>query len=844
MGSTMKMWTPSGQHPTPRQRRPTSRSGSSGGQGASLGRVAQPRGPWLAILKWVVIAGVAGAALAAATTAFVFWMYGRDPSLPDYARLSDYHPKQVTTITDASDRRIGEIFSERRTVVAFEKVPPVIVDAFVAAEDNKFWTHAGVDYWGMFRALVANLRAGQTKQGASTITQQVVKTFLLSPERTFRRKIQEIILARRLEQSLTKQEILALYMNQIYFGHGRYGIAEAAQFYFGKRVEQLNIGEAAMLAGLVQSPEHISPRKNPKRAKERQTYVLNQLVGMQKLTVAEAQKWIDAPIQIVARPFPDLGSAPEWVDLVKRELVRLHGNEAALDTLGATVRTTLDPSLQTVAQKALQNGLRALDKRHGVGRPERSLKPDKVSAELARLTKKLPRGGPAAKDIYDAIVTEVFDEDREIAVDLGDWKAAIALGGPDDERFNPPDGDGKTKKPSERFKPGDVVSVMLPPAAPKATTSAAAADADGDDEASAKPKRNTVTVKHAKHRVVFSPGPEGAVVIIDVKSRKVRALVGGYASKVAGFNRATMAHRQPGSSFKPFVYTAAIDSGKYTPARIVNDAPEVFDEFPQWKPKNFETGRYDGPVRLRYALSKSINTVSLRIAHDITPDAIVATAKKMGIASELTPEMSIALGSNEVTPLEITNAVATLAAGGIAADPRFVDAIDGKATPPAKGEQVLRPEVAYVVTEMMRSVVTEGTATAAAALKIPIAGKTGTSNDARDTWFLAITPDYAIGVWTGYDDNRSMGRETGGMAAVPIFVEIMKQMNQPAKSFVRPAHVVEATVDKRTGLLAPDGAPKNASLTEVFVEGTQPTEVAPTPDDITEENKTKDEYED
>jgi penicillin-binding protein 1A len=343
---------------------------------------------------------------------------------------------------------------------------------------------------------------------------------------------------------------------------------------------------------------------------------------------------------------------------------------------------------------------------------------------------------------------------------------------------------------------------------------------------------------------VFAPGPEGAVVIIDVKTRKVRALVGGYASKVAGFNRATMAHRQPGSSFKPYVYATAIDSGKYTPATLVNDAPESFRDFPEWKPKNFETGRYEGPVRLRYALSKSINTVSLRIAYDVKPENIVAMAKRMGIVSNLTPEMSIALGSNEVTPLELTNAVATLAAGGIAAEPQFVDAIDGKSTPPARGEQVIRPEVAYVVTDMMRSVINEGTASLAAALKIPIAGKTGTSNDARDTWFLGLTPDYAIGVWIGYDDNRSMGHETGGTNAVPVYVEIMKQMSQPAKSFVRPAHVVEATIDKKTGLLAPDGAPKGTTMTEVFVEGTAPTEIAPMPDDVTEENKTKGEYED
>jgi len=253
---------------------------------------AKPRRRWLRIVKWLAIAGFAGMTLLVATVAFVFWMYGRDPeTCPTTRSSATTNPKQVTTITDGNDRRIGEIFSERRTVVAYDKVPPIVVDAFVAAEDNKFWTHGGVDYWGMFRAFLANLRAGHTKQGASTITQQVVKTFLLTPERTFKRKIQEIILARRLEKALTKEEIMTLYMNQIYFGHGRYGVEEAARFYFGKHVGQLNIGEAALIAGLPQSPENISPRKNPKRAKERQTYVLNQLAEMGKITPAEAQKW-------------------------------------------------------------------------------------------------------------------------------------------------------------------------------------------------------------------------------------------------------------------------------------------------------------------------------------------------------------------------------------------------------------------------------------------------------------------------------------------------------------------------------------------------------------------------
>ena len=834
-GQTIRMWNP------PQQKAPSSPPKAKAKLQTKPGaKPAKPPPPprkrWITVVKWLAIVGFSGLLLLVATVAFVFWMYGRDPNLPDYSKLGDYHPKQVTQILDANDNRIDEIYSERRTYVPYEKVPKILIDSFVAAEDNKFWTHGGVDYWGMFRAFIMNIRAGgRSKQGASTITQQVVKTFLLTPEKTFKRKIQEIILARRLEKSLTKEEIMTLYMNQIYFGHGRYGVQEAAKFYFGKDVGQLNVGEAALIAGLPQSPNNISPRVNPARAKERQTYVLNQLVGMGNLTQAEAQKWIDAPIQVVQTPFPQLGSAPGWLELAKKELIAEKG-EAALDTLGAKVRTTVDPSLQAAAQKALQNGLRGVDKRHGVGRPIRTVKADKIESTIAALAKKLPSGGPKAKEIYEAVVTDVFDDDKEVVVDLGAWKGSLLLGTADDERFNQAGEDGAAKKPSERFKPGDVVEVTV-------AQSEVIAAGTGDEDMGATPAPKAVNApKHSKHHVGFIPPSQGAIVVIDLKTRKVRALVGGYVLKAGGFNRATMAKRQPGSSFKPFVYATAIDSGKYTPASKVNDAPEVFD---LWKPKNYETGKFEGPVLLRHALAKSINTVAIRVTYDMKPENIAAFAKKMGIQSELPHEMSLALGSGEVTPLEMTNALATLATGGIYAPPKFIEAIDGKVTAPSAGEQVLRPEVAYVVVDMMRSVVTEGTGHLASALKIPIAGKTGTSNDARDTWFIGLTPDYAIGVWLGNDDNRPMGKgETGGTTAVPVFVELAKSMQLPAKSFPKPAHVTEATIDLASGLLAPEGAPKGTSRSEVFVEGTAPTETAAMPGDVTETNIVTGEYTD
>ncbi len=813
----MRMWAP-GQGPAPAPSPPR--------------KLAKPTKPpkkkrplWLSILKWAFIAGIGCSLLMVGTVAFVFWMYGRDPSLPDYKKLSDYQPKQAILVLDANDRRIGEIYGpdkkiERRTFVPFDKIPTHVVDAFVAAEDNRFWTHGGVDYWGMFRAFLQNIRSGKKKSGASTITQQVVKTFLLTPEKTFKRKIQEIIIARRLEKSLTKQEIMTLYLNQIYFGNHRYGIQEAARFYFGKDVQNINVGEAALLASLPQRPEELAPnrKKNQAAAKARQTYVLNQLVEMKKLTPQDAQKWIDAPIAVVEEPFPYMDTAPEWISRVRQELLDEVKEPAKLDTMGGTVRTTLDPGIQANAQKALQNGLRAVDKRHKIGRPRRSVKPDAVDAEIAKLAKTFP-GKPKAKETYDAVVTGVFDEDKELAVDLGNYKAAIVLGDEIDQRYNPPDDAGNVKKPSERFKIGDVVEVALP-------------------------QTEDVKVKHAEHHVGFAPGPQGAVVVIEVKSRKVRALVGGYQTKRFGLNRATDAHRQPGSSFKPFVFGTAIEMGQFTAGSRVPDTLQYFEQVGKaWKPKNYD-GKTGGYVLLRNALARSINTVSIFVTVKVDPKNVVAFAHKMGIDSTLPAENSIALGSGEVTPLELTNAITTYAAGGIYAKPRFIEAINGKPKDVEAGKRVIDEKVAYVVTDMMRTVVTSGTGHLANELKIPVAGKTGTSNDAKDVWFMGMTPDYVIGVWMGYDDPKEMGKETGGTTAVPVYVDLMKTMNQPGKAFPRPAGIVELKINKDSGLLAPDGAAKGTTMSEIYIQGTQPTEYAPLEGEVTPENQVEKEYDD
>jgi penicillin-binding protein 1A len=458
--------------------------------------------------------------------------------------------------------------------------------------------------------------------------------------------------------------------------------------------------------------------------------------------------------------------------------------------------------------------LRSVDKRASIGRPKRSLKSTKAADELLKKRSRVtPEGGLVKGESYEAVVTAVHDDDRELEVDLGSFKAAVVV---EDERYLPLDDEGKLQPLSTRFKANDVVDVVHHPDADKKPT------------------------KHAKHRVAFPRGAEGAVVVLEVKTRKVRALVGGYSIKRGGLNRATDSKRQPGSSFKPYVMAAGIQAGAakevdqaghitYTPASMVIDAPDPDDRLgmKRWLPKNFESGNFEGPVLLRHALAKSINTVAIRIFNKITPTRIIDLTTAVGLdTSKFPTSPALALGAGEVTLLEHTNAMTTFAAGGKAAKPLFIDAVNGKASEGSPATQVVDPAVAYVTVDMMRSVVTSGTGALASKLGIPIAGKTGTSNDHKDVWFIGLTPDYAIGVWIGHDEPKSMGRETGGSTAVPVFMEVVKSLKLPAKPFPRPPKVVEQRIDKETGLLAPDGWPKDKTISEVFVEGTVPTEYA------------------
>ena len=753
---------------------------------ANKARKKKRRRPiWLRLLLWLMTLVVLAGLAAGGGVAGLFYYYGRDASLPNVTAILDYRPKTVTRIFDRGGKLVGEISAERRTVVPYKRFPKLLIQAVASAEDADFFKHEGLDYFGMLRAFVANLRAGKFVQGGSTITQQVVKTFFLSPERTIRRKMQEVILARRLENELTKQQILYLYLNQIYLGHGCYGMQEASRYFFRKDVNQLTLGEIALLAGLPQSPERLSPLKHEKRAKRRQTYVLQQMAKNRHVSAAVAQKVADNPITVVRRRRPYYNRAPEFTDQVRKVLLKRHG-EKKLATLGLQVHTALDIRLQLLANDAVRKGLKSLDVRQRYRRARKRLKTAKRRArQLARLKKnqkKLLPGGT-----YAALVLKVDDQAEALDVDLGSAKGQVLLG--QDQRYNP-----QQDPPSSRFAAGDLIRVR----------------------------------KHAKG-YQYDAGPQAALVAMDPRTGDVLAMVGGYRFRRGNFNRALQARRQPGSAFKPLVYAAALDSGKYTAATVVDDAPVVYGK---WVPRNFD-GRHRGPLRLRQALALSINSVAARLLDAVKVDRVHKLARDLGIKSKLGHDLSLALGTSEVSPLELATAYCAFANGGSRVTPRYLLKVGDREEPPPEQPRVLRPEVAFVLTSMMQSVVREGTARRARRLRRPVAGKTGTTNKHRDAWFAGFSPQLVVVVWVGFDDASTLGwKETGGRAALPIWVDFMRRAlkAKPRLPFKQPPDVVVHRIDPVSGLLAAEGAADG--LEEYFIRGTQPKERARAPDQV------------
>ncbi|MFO0683272.1 MAG: PBP1A family penicillin-binding protein [Sandaracinus sp.] len=752
-------------------------------------------GAWRRWLARILVTLVVLLVLGAGSTFGLVAYYSQ--GLPDVASLRTLREPQITRVVDRDGETIGEIFTERRTVVPLERIPRVLVLSVLAAEDADFYRHEGLDYPGLVRAVAMGVLSGGHFRGTSTITQQVVKNLLLTPERSFGRKVRELILARQLEEQFSKDEILELYLNHINFGHGRYGVQEAARYYFGCDVSELTLAQASLMAGIPQSPTHLSPRTHPEAARRRQRFVLDQLEEKRDeywpdLSLEDIRQAREAHVELA--PLPEAReAAPEIVDIARHALTDVVGEEAA-HRGGYVVHTSIDVDLQTAARTALQEGLRAYDHRQSIAPPFRRTRPPRGQRTLPALphVEALHVGAT-----YDASVTGRDDDARTITLDVGGHTAVASMA--DLDRYAP---DGMT--PTAFVEEGARLRASI-----------LSLPDEGEEGA------------HARARLEL--GPEGAIVVIDPRTRGVLALVGAYEAG-AGFDRSTRALRQPGSTFKPILYGYAIHAHTFTPASIVIDAPGVYD---QWQPHNFETWEFHGQMRLRDALASSVNQVAVRVMESVTPEAVVPFAQELGITTHLDPSLALALGASEVRPIELCNAYATFAAGGTWSPYRIVTRIEDASgqeialpTPEASRE-VMTPAEAYVLTSMLTSVVSSGTATAAQALHRPIAGKTGTSNSARDAWFAGYTPDTVAVVWVGFDDMRALGRrESGARSALPIWMDVIRHATEgrPAVAFPEPPGVVHVAIDPATGLLPYDG--ETETLDEVFVEGTQPTETA------------------
>ncbi|MFO0613595.1 MAG: PBP1A family penicillin-binding protein [Polyangiaceae bacterium] len=765
-----------------------------------------------AILKWLRrLALVSLALMGLSMIAIALLIRHYEAGLPPTDELKRYTPKQVTRILARDGTLLAEDFTERRTVVHISDIPPHVQLAFLAAEDASFYEHQGLDYPGMLRALWVNLRSNR-KQGASTITQQVVKNVLLTSERTFRRKVEEIILARKIEQELTKDEILELYLNYIYFGHGRYGVEEASKYYFGKSVRDLTLAEAAILAGIPKGPSIYEPRAHLDKALGRQKYVLGQMLdkGFAKPEAVEEAK----NEKIVVAPEPEAMSelAPEAVVEARKELRAIVG-EAAANEGGYTVTTTIDPKLEETARKAVRDNLKAYDARWQLVAPFKKPAPPVVKKGMK------PPPPPPAPKFFEGdptgethvVVGEVkgADDTRDVVeVRVGTGVGTLRMDLLD--RYN------AAKLPASKF-----IEVGMP----IRVTIAALGEPDPDG---------------AHRHMLLRPqiGPEGALVAIDVATREILALVGSYDANRSGLDRATHAHRQPGSTFKTFTYSYAIHAGAVTPATLLPTMPGALGGK---GPKNYDASENGAPLRLRVALAQSVNVSAQWTAEKVGPANVASWAKAAGIESPLGATPSIALGAYEVTPLELANGYTTFAAGGLYQEARLISKIvgpDGREvplpaiTPPAR---VMSDVEAFMTIDLLKSVISSGTGTAAKVLNRPLAGKTGTSNDAKDAWFAGFTPDLTCVVWTGYDDAIPLGaHEAGAKTSLPAFIDFMKvaTAGRVATDFPIAAGIVRVDIDPVSGLLArPD---QTDAISEVFVAGTEPKEVAkapePTPD--------------
>ncbi|MEL0196305.1 MAG: penicillin-binding protein 1A [Rhodobiaceae bacterium] len=769
-----------------------------------------------------------GLVAATAGILWIFWTYGKE--LPDYHQLARYEPPVATRIHAGNGALIAEHAREKRVFMPVEAMPPRLIQAFLSAEDKAFYSHFGIDPRALLRAVVTNVRnygTGRRPIGASTITQQVAKNFLLTNEVSIDRKIKEAILSFRMERAFTKEQILALYLNEIYLGQGSYGVAAASLNYFDKPLDQLTLEEMAYLAALPKAPSNYHPTRRIKSATIRRNWVLGEMQQNGFITEAERIAAVAVPLTVVKRSGFDSIDAPYFAEEVRREVVAMFG-EDMLYTGGLSVRTTLDPTLQEAARMALERGLEALDRRQGWRGPLGShAGAGDVDEILVAHQKNMP------DDHFAALVTDVKSGEAEIHVEGRQARIPFELAF---WAYPPRDEDGVRPPPLKDLRDalsvGDIVMVQPPTATPDLIR-------DG-----------------------FEPGPEdmslsqrplveGAIVALDPHTGRLLAMSGGYNYAESEFNRAVQALRQPGSAFKPFVYLAALDQG-YNPTTRILDAPLVVDQGrgkPKWKPANY-TRRFYGPSIMRVGIEKSRNLMTARLAMSLGMEEVQEYARKFGLNENLPPLLSMSLGAGETTLLRLTSAYGMLVNGGKKITPSLIDRIQNRhgetiyrhderdcaACPVGEGwagqdiptladtrEQLTSPASAFQMVSMLEGVIKRGTGRRIAKLNLTVAGKTGTTNDNTNGWFIGFTPDLAGGVVVGYDTPRQLGkRETGSTVAVPIFGDFIAaaQADRPVIPFRRPSGITIIPVNAETGERVLPNHEK--AIFEVFKPGQRP----------------------
>ena len=768
---------------------------------------------------------------------FVLYKFGRD--LPDYHQLANYEPPVETRVHAGDGKLIAEFARQQRLFVPIAQIPKKVTYAFIAAEDKNFYSHMGIDPMGNLRAILINMKNMFTDRrpvGASTITQQVARNFFLSNDVNYVRKIKEAILSFRIEQAFTKDQILELYLNEIYLGFGSYGVAAAALNYFNKSLDELTLPEIAYLGALPKGPSNYNPVRHYKRAVGRRNWVLERMYDDGYITKKQMKDAQQTPLTVVGRGSQDVVKAEYFTEEVRRQLYDRYGEERLYDG-GLSVRTTLDTRLQALGERVLRHGLISYDRRHGWRGPLKHISTDgDWSKELGNMD--IPLGMSSWRL---AVVLDVDEKAARIGLSDGDMGVIPYSGVEWARRWLPNQRVGaKPKSVKDVLSAGDVIAVKR------------LDDQKPADEDKSAFKDVSLSVGDAvRYGLEQIPQIEGALIAMDPHTGRVKALVGGYDYDISQFNRAIQALRQPGSAFKPFVYAAALDHG-FTPSSLVLDAPIVVDQgygLGKWKPENYERKFY-GPSTLRLGIEKSRNVMTVRLAENIGMPTIIDYAKRFDIVDNMPPILSMALGAGETTVLRLTTAYAMLDNGGLRITPTLIDRVqdrrgktiyrhDTRKCPhcqvdkwvpgmmppklPDPRQRVLDARTAYQVVSLLEGVIQRGTGKIIRSVGKPLAGKTGTTNEAHDAWFVGFSPDLVLGVYTGFDKPRTLGPgEQGATVAAPIFRDFMAGAlkGKPATPFRIPDGIKLVRVDAKTGLPAKPGD-KNVIM-EAFKQGTEP----------------------